>query len=544
MKETEKTQQSIGQKSSGMTKRSFLQSVGMIGGTAAVMTAMHGWDMGFASEADRPPEMSSDGKGKKVIILGAGLAGMVLAYEMGKKGYKTQIIEATDYAGGRCVSARKGSVIQEIDSEKQVCNFRDGNYVNYGPWRIPAEHKSTIYYCRTLGVPLEVMINKSGKAYYYYENQDGPFKGKPVRQANADTDFRGYTTELLAKVTDQGALDQIISQEDKEKLLEHLRRTGLIDSKELNYRANRVRGHSVYPGAATHFGELSEPYSLEEVLTISQSSRTDTADHPAVMFQAVGGMDQIAQGLKRALGKNQIRYNSEVTDVIQDDNGVEVTYKDTKSGKVRTEKADYVISTAQLGVTQKININFSPEFAAALKTTRGNPACKMGVEMNRRFWEQDEMIYGGVTTTDIEGHRTMSYPSGNLFGHAHGDTGVILGYYPIGASAVPVSNLSVAERIEFALSAGEKIHPGKYRKHFTGEAMSVAWHKMKYALSGWESWSSRGLDRSFPIMQKGDNRIFISGNIASPALSGWMAGAIEGAWSTMEVIDKRVAQQA
>ncbi len=528
---------------SGMTKRSFLQSVGMIGGTAAVMTALQGWEMGFASEMDRPPEMSTDGKGKKVIILGAGLAGMVLAFEMAKKGYKTQIIEALDYAGGRCVSARKGSVIEEVGSEKQVCNFQDGNYVNYGPWRIPAEHKSTIYYCRTLGVPLEVMVNKTGKSYYYYENKEGPFKGVPIRQEHADIDFKGYSTELLAKVADQGALDQLISQEDKEMLLTHLKRSGLIDSKEFNYRANRARGHSSYPGAGTNFGKLSEPYEMADVLSIANASRNETADHPAVMFQAVGGMDQIAQGLKRALKKSQIRYNSEITDIVQDDNGVKVTYKNTKNGRVRSEEADYLISTAPLGVMQKMNINLSEDMAAAIKATSGSPACKIGVEFNHRFWEQNDMIYGGVTSTDIPGHRILSYPSGNLFGSAHGDTGVILGYYPIGGQSIPISNLSMAERTEFALSVGEKIHPGNYRKYFTGESISVAWHKMKYALAGWENWSRRGRTRSFPVMQKGDNRIFISGNIASPALGGWMAGAIEGAWSTMEVIDKRVAQQ-
>ena len=528
---------------SGMTKRSFLQSVGMIGGTAAVMTALQGWEMGFASEMDRPPEMSTDGKGKKVIILGAGLAGMVLAFEMAKKGYKTQIIEALDYAGGRCVSARKGSVIEEVGSEKQVCNFQDGNYVNYGPWRIPAEHKSTIYYCRTLGVPLEVMVNKTGKSYYYYENKKGPFKGVPIRQEHADIDFKGYSTELLAKVADQGALDQLISQEDKEMLLTHLKRSGLIDSKEFNYRANRARGHSSYPGAGTNFGKLSEPYEMADVLSIANASRNETADHPAVMFQAVGGMDQIAQGLKRALKKSQIRYNSEITDIVQDDNGVKVTYKNTKNGRVRSEEADYLISTTPLGVMQKMNINLSEDMAAAIKATSGSPACKIGVEFNHRFWEQNDMIYGGVTSTDIPGHRILSYPSGNLFGSAHGDTGVILGYYPIGGQSVPISNLSMAERTEFALSVGEKIHPGNYRKYFTGESISVAWHKMKYALAGWENWSRRGRTRSFPVMQKGDNRIFISGNIASPALGGWMAGAIEGAWSTMEVIDKRFAQQ-
>ncbi len=528
----------------GITKRSFLQSVGMIGGTAAVMTAMQGWDIGFASEVDRPPQMSTDGNGKKVIILGAGLAGMVLAYEMGKKGYNCKVIEALDYAGGRCVAARKGHVIQEIGADRQECNFQDGNYVNYGPWRIPAEHKSTIYYCRTLGVPLEVMVNKSGKAYYYYENKEGPFKGQNVRQEHADIDFKGYSTELLAKVADQGALDEVISQEDKEKLLEHLKRSGLIDARELNYRANRARGHSVYPGAGTNFGELSDPFEMADVFSIAQASRNETADHPAVMFQAVGGMDQIAMGLKRALGDGAITYNSEVTDMVQSDDGVEVTYEHTGTGAVTTESCDYVISTAPLGVMAKININLTDTFKTALSATRGSPACKIGVEMNRRFWEQDDMIYGGYTSTDIPGQRLISYPSGNMFGQAHGDTGVILGYYPIGGSSVPISNMSIAERTEFALTAGEKIHPGNYRKHFTGEAMSVAWHKMKYALAGWENWSRRGRTRSFPVMQQGDKRIFVSGNIASPALGGWMAGAIEGAWSTMEVIDKRVAQQA
>ncbi len=526
-----------------MTKRSFLQTVGMVGGTAAVMTAMRGWDIGFASEMERPPELLSDGKGKKVVILGSGLAGMVLAFEMSKKGYDCQIIEAQDYAGGRCVSARKGSVIQEIGADKQVCNFAEGNYINYGPWRIPAEHKSTIYYCQTLGVPLEVMINKSSKAYYYAENKEGPFKNRNIRQGDVETDFKGYETELLAKVADQGGLDQFVKPEDKDKLLEHLKASGLIDKKELNYRANRARGHSAYPGGGTNFGKLSDPFSMAEVLSVPEASRNETADHPAVMFQAVGGMDQIAQGLRKALSRRTIRYNSEVTDIIQDNNGVEITYKDTKSGKVRTEKGDYVISTIPLGVISKINTNMSEEFRNSLKSTRGTTVCKIGIEMNRRFWEQDDMIYGGVSKTDIPGHRQISYPSGNIFGHAHGDTGVLLGYYPIGASSVPISNLSIKERTDFAIACGEKIHPENYKKHFTGEAMSVAWHKMEYAMAGWQAWSSRGRKRAFPIMQKGDNRIFISGDAASPALSGWMAGAIEGAWSTLEVIDKRVAQQ-
>jgi monoamine oxidase len=521
-----------------ITKRSFLQSVGMIGGTAAVMTAMNGWNIGFASEMDKPPELSSDGNGKKIIILGAGLAGMVMALEMTKKGYNCQIIEAQNYAGGRCVSARKGSVIEEIGGEKQVCGFDDGQYINYGPWRIPGQHRSTIHYCRTLGVPLEVMINKSNQAYYYSENSEGPFKGKAIRQNDAEVDFKGHSTELLAKCADQGMLDELISAEDKEKLQEHLKDSGLIDKKELKYQANRARGYSNYPGAGSNYGNLSDINDLASTLSIPRVSRNETADHPAVMFQAVGGMDQIAQGLRKALKKGTIKYNSEVTDIMQNDKAVEVTYKDTKSDKVRTVKGDYVISTIPLAVMSQINSNLSDEMKDAMKSTSTNPACKMGLQMNRRFWEEDEMIYGGVTRTDIPGHSQISYPSSGLFGQK----GVLLGLYAIGGTSIPVSNMSIAKRVEFALECGQKIHP-QYRESFSGEAMSVAWHKMKYALCGWENWSARGRTRAFPILNKGDKRIFISGNIASPSLGGWMAGAIEGAWSTMEIIDKRIATQ-
>lgn len=48
------------------------------------------------------------GSGKKVIILGGGLAGMTTAYELSKAGYNYTILEARGHAGSRCRSIRKG----------------------------------------------------------------------------------------------------------------------------------------------------------------------------------------------------------------------------------------------------------------------------------------------------------------------------------------------------------------------------------------------------------------------------------------------------
>ena len=155
-----------------ISKRNFLEKIGMVAGSTALYTAMSALDLVHASAQDKPPLLSTEGKGKTVLILGAGLSGLVTALELSKKGYKCQIIEAREHSGGRSQTARKGKVIEELAGERQVCDFDHNQYLNLGPWRIPAEHKAVIYYCRELGVELEPLINKSVHAYYYSENID------------------------------------------------------------------------------------------------------------------------------------------------------------------------------------------------------------------------------------------------------------------------------------------------------------------------------------------------------------------------------------
>ena len=495
--------------------------------------------MANASSMSQPPKMATSGNGKKLIILGAGLSGMVTAIEMGKKGYDCQIIEARDIPGGRCQSARKGTVIEDAGGEKQICNFKDGQYLNHGPWRIPAEHHSTLYYCRTLGVPLEPMINKSVKALYYSENIEGSFKNKPINQQELEIDRQGNIAELLAKCAMDGSLDDKVDTETLEMLIEHLRGIGILGRKDLNYRRNPARGYSNYPGAAMDFGVLSEPFDFKELLKVKLGTSYETADHPAVMFQAVGGMDRIAYAMYKALPENTVTFNSEITDIAQSDNGVTITYKDTNTGKVTTVSGDYCICALPFPVINTINNDFKPELTEALKAPAAAPAFKLGLQLDRRFWEQDEMIYGGTSKTDIPGHGVTSYPSSEL----HSDKGgVILASYIWGSQASRLSNLSIAERNEFGLSIGEKLHPGKFRKHFNGNGISMAWHKQKYSLGGWADWSGRKRRKYLPTILEGDRRILFTGDQIYAGQPGWMAGAIEGAWFTMAELDKRVGK--
>ena len=325
-----------------ISKRNFLEKIGMVAGSTALYTAMSALDLVHASAQDKPPLLSTEGKGKTVLILGAGLSGLVTALELSKKGYKCQIIEAREHSGGRSQTARKGTVIEELAGERQVCDFDHNQYLNLGPWRIPAEHKAVIYYCRELGVELEPLINKSVHAYYYSENIDGQLKGRRVRQVELDVDRAGSIQELLAKAVNSGSLDDDLDTEDKERLLDYLATTGLLDRKKLNYRANRARGHEIdqYPGTLLDAGKLSEPFKLAEFLKINIGERWNTADHPAVMYQAKGGMDKIPFAMEKVLKPGSVSYNSEVTYIQNNDENVVITVKNTKSGIINYTSGD------------------------------------------------------------------------------------------------------------------------------------------------------------------------------------------------------------
>jgi monoamine oxidase len=229
-----------------------------VGGSALLFNTMNAWGMGMNSTAGAPPALTGSGKGKKVVILGAGLAGMTAAYELGKLGYECQVLEARAFAGGRCQTARKGFSLQELGGETQACNFDEGQYINHGPWRIPLHHQSTLHYTRLFEVPLEVMVNDNDHAFVYLENA-GPLSKQRLRPAQLKSDMRGHVAELLAKSVQNNQLDRALTADDKTLLLDYLAHEGQLQGADLRYKGRSGRGFTVNPGAGLTPGTASDP---------------------------------------------------------------------------------------------------------------------------------------------------------------------------------------------------------------------------------------------------------------------------------------------
>jgi monoamine oxidase len=81
------------------------------------------------------------GPARKVLILGAGMAGLVAAYELTKLGHDVTVLEARTRPGGRVHTLREP--------------FSDGLFAEEGAARIPENHDLTLKYVKEFALPLE-----------------------------------------------------------------------------------------------------------------------------------------------------------------------------------------------------------------------------------------------------------------------------------------------------------------------------------------------------------------------------------------------------
>ena len=520
----------------GLSRRTLLERLSLVGGTALMMAGMDAFGYGIASASTAPPPLPGSAKGKKLIILGAGVAGMAAAIEAMKAGYEVQIIEARSFAGGRAQTARKGFSLTELGGETQTCDFDEGGYINHGPWRIPYHHRSTLHYAKTLGVPLEVFVNDNDASYLFFENGKGPLKAKAVRKGQIAADARGHAAEMLAKVAKKGGLDDQVTPEDRDRLIGYLINEGYLSPKDLAYTGAEGRGFDIEPGAGTvpGPGKPSTPMSMTDVLGSGAwrvLASVAQFDQQRTMFQPSGGMDQIAKAMEKKV-QPAIRYSTVVEKVTQNASGVEVFVVDG-AGRKSSVKGDYVVCTIPLSVLRSIDMQVSPRFKQAIAAPAYAPVGKIGLQMKRRFWEEDDHIYGGHVYTDNPDILTVSFPSWGWMGNK----GVILGYYQFGGNAAKISAKSPADRAAFAVAFGQKVMP-QYAENYE-KSFSVAWHRVQYSLGGWVDWNEATRKDEYPVLTEPDGRVYLAGEHVS-YITGWQAGAIESAWQQLEKIHKRV----
>ncbi|THJ09906.1 FAD-dependent oxidoreductase [Nocardioides sp.] len=494
-----------------------------------------------AASAETPPFSPLDrdalnGRGKRhVIVMGGGIAGMTAAYELLKGGYSVTVLEGRSRPGGRNWTVRGGDTYTDMSGQTQRAGFSKGQYMNAGPGRIPQMHV-TLDYCKELGVPIEVFTNQNADAFLYRENVPGSLNGVPVRQRAVKADVHGYTAELLAKATDQGALDAELTATDKEALIAYLRSFGAINSSN-EYVGGGRRGYDPQPGAHLEAGTTLPPYEVSDLFrsTLGNYFSFEMGfDQAMMMYQPVGGMDRIAYAFAAAIGARNFRYNAEIVDYQNTTDGVEVVYRSPDGPKRIT--GDFAVNTMPPHIAAKVRSNLPAEIVTALGSVSRTNAGKIGIEYDRRWWEEDFRIYGGITNANTN-IGNMWHPS---YGY-HGDRGTMIGYYNTGANANFYGALTPAQRLEEAVRQGRKIFGDVYGTGITG-SFSQDWASAKFSEAAWVGWPTAVGGRTgtaYRSLLGATRNIYFAGDHLSHAIA-WQHGAMTSARATVQQIHERV----
>jgi monoamine oxidase len=498
-----------------LTRRRFLSRVAAVGGVSLAYEAMTGLGL-LAAPSQRAFDLSGRVSGVRVVILGAGLAGMTAAYELGKVGYDCRILEARARPGGRVFTVRRGTISEE-DGPGQTAAFDEGLYFNAGPMRISHHHHTTLAYCRELNVATEVFVPDCESAFLYQTR--GPLAGRRIRLREARADFDGHIAELLSKALSQTQLDQPLTTEDRDRVLAYLRRLGALDQQR-QYRGSPRRG-------ADDQGRPSAPLALRDLFSGIPDFyvQSDWSSQPTMM-QVAGGMDRLPAALAERL-KDRIVYRAAVREIRQSARGVWVIYANA-DGRTQRVDADYCISTIPLPVLTTIEKDLSQPVQAAISAATYDGAGKIGLQFKRRFWEQDDEIYGGRSWTDQDIGQII-YPSHGF----NGRKGVLVGYYLDFARTM--RDRPPVERQRLALEQGARFHP-QYATEFD-TAFSVTWPRVPWSRGSWRSESGAALE-ALSALRQPDGRVHFAGDYMTD-MSSWMQGAFESARDVATALHSR-----
>jgi monoamine oxidase len=516
-----------------LSRRNFLGLVGAAGGSTAVYNTALAMgllqDTGPAATLD----MQSAGRGgKKVAILGAGLSGLTVAYELERAGYDVTIIEASRRTGGRTLTLRHGDIVDEM-GQQQVCKFDDDPelYFNAGPARIPGHHRRILHYCKILQVPLIVKANVNRLAYTHDEEH---FGGKPVRVGHYVTDARGFLSELLYKAVDQNSFEQPLSAEDRERLLYFARTYGDLN-RNGRYKGSARSGYK--SGGWAKRAEYYENLGLDAILNSrfweSSNTNYENPDWVEPLMEATGGMDNIIKAFVRNV-KSPILLNAQVQSIQLQQDGVDVVYN--HNGERKKIIADYCFNSIPSYFMAGIPNNLPADYRKGLNSLRQGWGFKIGLQMKERFWER-EGIYGGMTDTN-QRISQIWYPSNGI----HGRKGIVLGAYQFYDTTGFFDRMTPEERIEYAAKCGDKIHKGY--SDYIEAGVSVAWRRMNHMMGCGSHWDTDVRNQYYKLLQQpaGGHHYMIGDQISYHP--SWMEGALASAEYALLDLDKRVRAES
>jgi monoamine oxidase len=438
---------------------------------------------------------------KRVIVAGAGLAGLVAAYELSKLGHEVRILEAATTPGGRVRTLRSP--------------FADDLHADTGAMFLPSNHPLPLKYASEFDLPVEPVAPGETQHLFFVA-------GERIVVGSATT--VDWPDALELNEDEQGLLPAQLAQKYLAPLLGNLGDpesvnwppTELLTLDAVTF-GDLLRSRGASQGAVTLLGvnffnligDGVESYSALFELRDEFLERANTRSN-----LIVGGNDLLPRAFAAAL-KDRIWYGSEVQEISQDDKGVRVVTR--SAGDTKSWYGDYLVCALPFPVVRGIEVTpaFSVLKQRAIQELPYTSVIRIFLQMREEFWLKEGL--SGTAFTDLP---IMSvYPMFNQDGPRG-----ILSCYVAGPNARMISAMSEDGRIEFSLDQMEKFYPQV--RHFYEAGSAVCWSSDPRVCGGY-LYSRPGQMKTFQrVISAPEGRVHFAGEHTSP-WPGWMQGALQ-----------------
>lgn len=474
-----------------MNRRDLVR-LALIATAAGVMPALK------AQSGGREPAALVPGKRRKVLVVGAGMAGLVAAFELRKLGHDVTILEARTRPGGRVWSPHEP--------------FSDGLYVEVGAARIPDNHDLTMRYVREFDLPLTPFYPPGSRMYSIAGRQIRTDAGGEWIAGEAPLDLKSdekplgqwallekYVGGALAELGDPWKIDyagKTARKFDSVTFSQYLRERGASEG------ANNLLS---WPWANATDDRTSFLWTLREIAYESQEKSRS---------KIVGGNDKLPRAFAATM-KDAIHYGSPVVRLEQDERRVRAVVK--RGAVTETFEADRLLVTIPFPALRGVDV--APALSAAKRRAIDellyDTIVRTTLQCRTRFWEKNGFNgFGHSDTPQQIWHFTHDQP---------GPRGLLVSFLS-GATGERVGAMEPAERGQFIANEMERAHPG-FEQNFESMLVHV-WHK--------DPWTKGAIALPAPGQmtglcvgaEKAEGRIHFAGEHLSH-YSGWMQGALE-----------------
>jgi len=453
---------------------------------------------------------ASQGSRQKVLVVGAGLAGLAAAYELTQAGHEVTVLEAQSRAGGRVQTLREP--------------FADGLYVEAGAATVHDTHDWTLHYAQLFDLTLDPIPHSPGATLYQLggrrieteankEEPSWPFDLTSEERALGRRGIRErYLAPLLREVGDTTAAGWP--------------RPELLELDRVSF-AELLKRRGASPGAVSllrmGFPDLlGDGADAVSALDLLREAAQRAASKQS--FTVRGGSDRLPLALAARL-TDRIQYGSPVVRIEQDATAVRAVVQ--TGGFHRTLSADHLICTVPFPVLRNVEIvpPLPAEKRRAIAELQLTSVSRIFLQTRTRFWESQGL--SGVVLTD----RPWS-----VFPRAPEPTSHrgILESYSAGVEARRIAKIRESP-LHLAVQEAAAVFP-ELPDQFEGGAAKL-WDEDEWARGAY-TWFKPGQMRSLlPVISRSEGRLLFAGEHASDH-PGWMQGALaSGVRAAREVME-------